>query len=260
VKLVRAPDGHVVRDVTVAVTLQGAFDRAYTAGDNAAVVATDTMKNTVYALAKDGLTASIEDFGLALAEHFCAELAVERATIDLREHHWTRLRPGENAFRRDGEMTRTASVSLGSGERSVRAGVADLVLMKTEGSSFTGFPRDRFTTLREADDRIMATRLTGSWRYADQADDHEVLFASVIETLLDVFAAHTSRSVQETIWIVGRAILERHDEVVEVHLSLPNLHHWIVDLSPFGLDNDGEIFVATSEPFGSIEASVRRGR
>jgi urate oxidase len=259
VKLARAPDGHVVRDLTVAVTLQGAFDRAYTAGDNSTVVATDTMKNTVYALAKDRLTASIEDFGLALAEHFCAEPAVERATIDLREHHWTRLRPGQNAFRRDGEMTRTASVSVASGGRSVRAGVADLVLMKTEGSSFSGFPRDRFTTLRDADDRIMATRLTGSWRYDEGAVDHEILFATVLETLLDAFAEHTSRSVQETIWIVGRAILERHEEVVEVHLSLPNLHHWIVDLSPFGLANDGEIFVATTEPHGSIEATVRRG-
>jgi urate oxidase len=260
VKVVRGANGHAVRDLTISVTLDGAFERAYTDGDNSAVVATDTMKNTVYALAKDRLTGSIEDFGLALGRHLLDAPSVARATIELREHHWTRLRPGENAFRRDGEMARTAMVSVGSEGSAVRAGVADLVLMKTAKSSFSGFPRDRYTTLSETEDRIMATRLTGDWAYAAGAEvDHEASFTAVLQTLLDSFAEHVSRSVQETIWIVGRAILERHEVVDDVHLSLPNLHHWIVDLSPFGLENDGEIFVATSEPFGSIEATVRRG-
>jgi urate oxidase len=260
VKVVGGANGHAVRDLTIGITLDGSFERAYTAGDNSAVVATDTMKNTAYALAKDRLTGSIEDFGLALGQHLRDAPSVERATVELREHHWTRLRPGEDAFRRDGEMTRTASVSVGADGSNVRAGVADLVLMKTAKSSFSGFPRDPYTTLRETEDRIMATRLTGDWAYASDPEvDYEVSFTAVLETLLDSFAEHVSRSVQETIWILGRAILERHEAVDEVHLSLPNLHHWIVDLSPFGLENDGEIFVATSEPFGSIEATVRRG-
>jgi urate oxidase len=257
VKVVRGTGGHVVRDLTVGITLDGAFERAYTAGDNSTVVATDTMKNTVYALAKDRLTGSIESFGLAVGEQLLSAPSVERATVELREHHWTRLRPGEDAFRRDGEMTRMASVSVGRGDSVVRAGAADLVLMKTAKSAFSGFPRDRYTTLAETEDRIMATRLTGDWRYAGDVD-HERSFTAVLETLLDAFAAHESRSVQETIWILGRAILERHDEVDEVHLSLPNLHHWLVDLGRFGLENDAEVFVATSEPFGSIEATVRR--
>jgi urate oxidase len=259
VKIVRQAAAHVVRDLTVEVALEGAFGRAYTDGDNSAVVATDTMKNTVYALAKDRLTGSVEDFAIVLGEHLRGLPSVERALIDVREHHWARLRPGENAFRRDGSMLRTASVATDADGSVVRAGVADLVLMKTAKSSFSGFPRDRYTTLRETDDRIMATRLAGDWRYLDARIDHEAAFRAVIETLLDSFAEHDSRSVQETIWIVGRAILERHEEVDEVHLSLPNLHHWLVDLTPFGLDNEGEIFVATSEPFGSIEATVRRG-
>jgi urate oxidase len=259
VKLVRGPSGHTVRDLTVDISLDGRFDRAYTAGDNAAVVATDTMKNTAYALARDALTGAIEDFGLALADHFLEAPSVERATIDIREHHWTRLRPGEEAFRRDGTMTRTATVTVGSAERAVRGGVADLVLMKTAKSAFSGFPRDRFTTLAETDDRIMATRLTGDWGYGDDGIDYEASFDAVLETLLDAFAEHVSRSVQETIWIVGRAILERHEAVDDVHLVLPNLHHWLVDLASFGIDNPGEIFVATTEPHGSIEATVRRG-
>jgi urate oxidase len=259
VKLVRGESGHVVRDLTVDVSLEGDFGPAYTDGDNAAVVATDTMKNTVYALAKDRLTGSIEAFGLAVAEQLRAAASVERATIALREHHWTRLRPGEQAFRRDASMTRTAVVSAGPESSVVRGGVADLVLMKTAKSSFSGFPRDRFTTLRETDDRIMATRLTGDWRYARVDLDHEAAFTAIMETLLDAFAEHESRSVQETIWVIGRAILDRHGEVDEVHLVLPNLHHWIVDLSPFGLENDGEVFVATSEPYGLIEGTIRRG-
>jgi urate oxidase len=263
VKIVRdasgGAGGHLVRDLTIDVTLDGAFDRAYTDGDNSAVVATDTMKNTVYARAKDALTGSIEEFGLVLADHFVGLPSVSGATVELREHHWARLRPGEQAFRRDGSMVRTAVVRSGVDAPVVRAGVADLVLMKTAKSAFSGFPRDRYTTLAETEDRIMATRLAGSWRYAAAAAiDHEASFTGVLETLLDAFAEHESRSVQETIWIVGRAILERHDEVDEVHLALPNLHHWRADLGPFGLDNEGEIFVATSEPYGAIEATVRR--
>jgi urate oxidase len=259
VKVVRAGTEHAVRDLTVDVTLEGAFDRAYTDGDNSAVVATDTMKNTVYALAKDRLTGAIEDFAIALGQHLLAAPSVSAATIDVREHRWTRLRPGENAFRRDGSMTRTACVAVDAAGCAVRAGVADLVLMKTAKSSFAGFPRDGYTTLRETDDRIMATRMTGSWLYASAGAGYEATFGGVLETLLDAFAEHASRSVQETIWVLGRAVLDRHAEVTEVHLALPNLHHWIVDLSPFGLDNDGEIFVATTEPYGSIEATVRRG-
>jgi urate oxidase len=259
VKVVRAGSEHAVRDLTVDVTLDGAFDRAYTDGDNSAVVATDTMKNTVYALAKEALTGAIEDFAIRVGEQLLAAPSVSAARVDIREHHWTRLRPGENAFRREGSMTRTTSVTVGATGCAVRSGIADLVLMKTTKSSFTGFPRDRYTTLRDADDRIMATQMTASWLYGSVGAGYEATFGAILETLLDAFADHTSRSVQETIWILGRAVLERHAEVDEVHLALPNLHHWIVDLSPFALDNDGEIFVATSEPFGSIEATVRRG-
>jgi urate oxidase len=258
VKLVRGPRGHSVRDLTVAVTLDGRFERAYTDGDNSAVVATDTMKNTVYALAREHLTGSIEEFGRAVAERLLGTPSVERATVELREHHWERLRPGEEAFRRDGSMTRTAVVSLAGEAETVRAGVADLVLMKTAKSAFSGFPRDELTTLAETEGRIMATRVTADWRYGSRPHDFESAFTGVLDTMLGAFAEHTSRSVQETIWIVGRAALARHAEVDEVHLLLPNLHHWTVDLSRFGQPNEGDVFVATSEPYGLIEGRIRR--
>jgi urate oxidase len=142
---------------------------------------------------------------------------------------------------------------------TIEAGVEDLVVMKTARSAFSGFPRDEYTTLRDTDDRIMATKVTAIWRYGSSDLASDALHAAVQATLLEVFADHDSPSVQTSIWLMARAILERHEEVAEVRMALPNLHHWLADLSPFGLANDNEIFIATTEPHGLIEATVRRG-
>jgi urate oxidase len=262
VKIARAADGHRVRDLTVAVALEGAFDAAHVEGDNVSVIATDTMKNTVYAFAADRLDGSIEQFGRSLAEHFAAAAQVERATITIREHRWSPIRrddePAPDAFVRDPSFTRLAVVTALDGGVTTEAGIEDLVVMKTSKSAFAGFPRDPYTTLPETSDRIMATQLTARWRYGPQDLDYDSVFDAVRLTLLDVFANHESASVQHSIWIIGRAILDGHPEAEEVALSLPNLHHWLVDLSPFGLANDNEIFVATREPHGLIEATVKR--
>ena len=263
VKVVREPDRHVVRDLTVAVSLEGDFGAAHTDGDNANVVATDTMKNTVYALAPEHLTGAIEAFGRVLAEHFAAIPQVERATIAIREHRWvpipTELGPAPDAFMRVGDFARTATVSATrDGQLAIDAGIDDLTVMKTAKSAFRGFPRDRHTTLPETDDRIMATRVSATWRYASTDLDWDAVFDGVRGTLLDIMADHRSPSVQASIWIVGRAILDRHAAVEEIRMVLPNLHHWTVDLAPFGLDNRNEIFTPTTEPHGLIEATVRR--
>jgi urate oxidase len=131
--------------------------------------------------------------------------------------------------------------------------------MKTTRSAFEGFPRDRFTTLKETDDRIMATRVTAEWTYETGSDvDFDASYAAVRATFLETMADHHSVSVQASIWIVGKAILERHPELAEISMSLPNLHHWTVDLSPFGIENDREVYVSTTEPHGLIEATIRR--
>ena len=263
VRVWRGDGAHRLRDLTVAIALEGDFAAAHTDGDNALVVATDTMKNTVYAFAKDRLEGSLEDFGRALAEHFLDEPQVERATVSLREHGWAPIEgpggPAVDAFVRGASGTRVATVSADLGGMSIEAGVEDLVVMKTARSAFVGFPRDRYTTLPETDDRIMATKLTAIWRYGAAALAGDALHAAVQRTLLEVFADHDSPSVQTSVWLMARAILERHEEVDEVRMALPNLHHWLVDLSPFGLANDNEVFVATTEPHGLIEATVRRG-
>jgi urate oxidase len=258
VKIVRGADRHAVRDLTVAIALEGDFASSYVEGDNSLVVATDTMKNTVYAFAREHLTGPVEAFGTVLARHFVAIPQVELATVSIEEHAWRPIGAATDAFSRDKSSTRTASVAATRDEVTVDAGIADLTLMKTAKSAFSGFPRDEYTTLPDTDDRIMATKLTATWRYIDETD-FEASFEAIRGTLLDAFASHESESVQHSIWIVGRAIVDRHPEVAEVTMTLPNLHHWLADLSHFGQPNDREIFIATTEPHGLIQATVRRG-
>jgi len=259
VKVVRDSTPHRVRDLTVAIALEGDFEASYRAGENTGVIATDTMKNTVYALAGEHLTGAIESFGLALARHFLAEPQVHRARVSIDEHAWLPIGSAADAFTRDASSTRTAVVSVGRESAAIDAGFTGLSVMKTTRSAFEGFPRDRFTTLAETTDRIMATKVTTAWRYGPAELDFDATFDAVRATFLEVFADHHSVSVQASIWIVGKAVLERHPEVDEISMSLPNLHHWTVDLSPFGIENDREVYVSTTEPHGLIEATIRRG-
>jgi urate oxidase len=262
VRVARDPAGHRVRDVTVAIALEGDFDAAHTDGDNALVVATDTMKNTAFAFARDHLDGSIDEYARTLAEHFLEFGQVDRATVNVRGHEWRAIdvagQPARDAFVRSGEGTRIATVAASRGETTVEAGVEDLVAMKTTRSAFKGFPRDRYTTLKEADDRLMATKITAIWRYGSPDLDFDATYEAVRTTLLEVFADHDSPSVQTSIWIMARAILERHEAIEEVRMVLPNLHHWLADLEPFGLANDGQVYISTTEPHGLIEATVRR--
>ena len=264
VKVDKASAYHEVRDLTVDIELAGDFTASYVDGDNAMVIATDTMKNTVYAFAPEHLTGEIESFGIVLARHFAEAAQVSTATVSIAEHAWRHLiGPGgtvaPDAFRRSGAATRTATVVASDAGTTVTSGITDLTVMKTGRSAFSGFPRDRYTTLADTSDRIMATKLTATWRHADDTADWERRYLDVTRTLLEVFADHHSESVQHSIWITGSAMLDRHPEIDEVRMTMPNLHHWTVDLAPFGGENRGEIFVATTDPHGLIEATVRRG-
>jgi urate oxidase len=265
VKVHRDVTPHRVRDLTIAIALEGDFAASYTEGDNSAVIATDTMKNTAYALAGEHLSGAIELYAMALADHFLDDRQVERVRVSIDEHAWLPIGDAPDAFTRDGSATRTLRLISGrDAAAEIRAGIADLTVMKTTRSAFEGFPRDRFTTLKETADRIMATKVTATWLYDPGSLDLKIpiefdaLAASIRATLLGVFADHHSVSVQASIWIMGKAILERHPEVAEVSMSLPNLHHWTVDLSPFGIDNDREVYISTTEPHGLIEATIRR--
>ena len=259
----RGADRHDLRDLTVAVRFEGHYDEAYVDGDNSAVLPTDTMKNTVYALAAQEPGAEAEAFGLRLAAHFLEHNSrLTRLRLDFTEHLWDRITQGEveqpHAFVRNGAGIRTAVVDATRERVVVAAGISDLVILKSAHSAFDGFPRDAFTTLSETRDRLLATALTGIWHYREQDVEYASMWRQVRNTLLEVFAGHHSESVQHTLYAMGQAVLDGIAEVTTIRLSMPNRHHLPVDLSRFGLENRNEIFVATEEPHGLIEATLTR--
>ena len=262
VKVRRSRDPHEIVDLTIDVQLEGAFDAVYEDGDNRACVATDTMKNTVYALARQDPIEHAEAFALRLADHFLRGPAITRARISVVEQPWGRLsaagRPHPHAFVQAGAEHWTAVITRDERDTHVAAGLANLVVLKTTDSAFSGFPRDEFTTLAETEDRIMATSITAVWDYAGAAPEFGAR-ADVRRALVDTFAGHRSRSVQHTLYAMGEAALAACAGIDSITLSLPNRHHLLVDLTPFGLDNPNEIFVATDQPYGLIEATIRRG-
>jgi urate oxidase len=257
VKVERGTARHELRDLTVDVMLQGEFDAVHTEGDNAGLVATDTMRNVVYGLAADRPLDSLPGFAEALVVHFRAYPSVTGALVRAREQPWQRL--GPHAWQRGTGGIRVEEVRADPGGMGRSAGIEDLLVLRSSGSAFEGFDRDRFTTLPETDDRILATVVTATWDYADGSGELEPVWARVRETLLDAFTDHHSPSVQFTLHRMGGAVVDRHPEVERVHLSLPNRHHLPFDVARFGVEDRGEVFHATTEPFGLIEATVERG-
>jgi urate oxidase len=263
VKVSRRPDGHDLRDLTVAVALEGDFDAAYVEGDNTGLLATDTMRNTVYALAKEEPIDDIESFGKRLVEHFLAAgPGVTSARAHVVEHPWVRLevggRPHEHAFQRGNGGNRVATVFGDGGEPQIEAGIDDLLVLKTTGSGWEGFLRDRYTSLAETSDRILATSITARWSYRGRDIQFGAAWRGVRQTILEAFADHYSPSVQFTLHHMGKAVLDARPEVERIRFSLPNQHHLLYDLGRFGLENENEIFHVTSEPYGLIEGTVER--
>jgi urate oxidase len=249
---------HVVTDLNVSVALAGDLAAAHVAGDNRGVLPTDTQKNTVYAFAAEYGVGRIEEFGLRLARHFVhTQPSIDRARVAIRAYPWRRL--GPHSFERAGDEVRTARVTVHGDEAWVVAGVADLVLMNTTDSEFAGFVRDRYTTLPEAADRILATAVTAEWRHASAADtDWAASWTAARAALVGAFTGTYSRALQQTLYTMGERVLAERAELAEVRLSLPNRHHFLVDLAPFAIHNDGVVFHADDRPYGLIEGVVRR--
>jgi urate oxidase len=267
VRIYRDTARHELVDLNVSTSLRGAFTDSHVTGDQADVLPTDTQKNTAFAYAKRHGVSSPEDYAIALGRRLLeATPKGNSAQVRVEQYPWDRIPVGPNghdhAFVRRGDGTRTTVVTVGGRggqERvSVVSGLCDLVLLKSTGSEFKGFLRDEYTTLQEADDRVMATSLVARWRYAGIDTDWNASYDEIRATLLEVFATTYSRALQETLYLMGTRVLETHDDVAELRFSAPNKHHFLVDLSPFGLDNDGEVFIAADRPYGLIEATVVR--
>jgi urate oxidase len=253
---------HEITDLNVSVTLAGDLSQTYLTGDNARVLTTDAQKNTVYALAGEFGVTPVETFAARLARHFASVPSVGRAQVRLEAYGWGRIDAGGAGHPHSFERlagTRTASVhARAGGEAEFVAGIEDLVLLKSAGSEFHGFLRDRYTTLEPTHDRILATAVRARWRLATAGADWDCSFDAARTALLGAFASTHSKSLQQTLYAMGEAVLAARPEVCEVRLSLPNKHHFLVDLSPFGLANPGEVFYPADRPYGLIEGTVRR--
>lgn len=258
---------HVIRDLNVSSALRGHFEAAHNPGDQADVLPTDTQKNTVFALAKEKGVEAPEEFARTLADHFISRNpSVQGARIEIDEYHWDRIAVDgtghDHSFVRAGSGVRSTVVNVdGEGENRtthVVSGIKDLTVAKTTGSEFHGFRKDEYTTLAETTDRILATSLVARWRYEGTDVDWDKSYESVKALLLQQFAQIHSYALQQSLYGMGEAVLEQHPEIAEIKFSAPNKHHFLVDLSPFELDNPGEVFIAADRPYGLIEATVLR--
>ncbi|NUR84854.1 MAG: urate oxidase [Nonomuraea sp.] len=258
VRVVRDGATHHVKDLNVSTSLSGDMEEVHRTGDNAAVLPTDSQKNTVYAFAKEHGVDQIEDFALLLARHFVSsQPAIHHARVEVDEYAWDRT--GEHSFVRDGAETRTCVVHHDrDGRTSIVSGLKDLVVLNSTGSEFHGYVVDRYTTLQPTTDRILATEVAARWRHTGEISDFGKSYADVRQALLEAFADTHSLSLQQTLYAMGERALQARQDLCEIRFAMPNKHHFLVDLAPFGLDNDNEVFYAADRPYGLIEGTVLR--
>ncbi|MBV9761248.1 MAG: urate oxidase [Acidobacteriaceae bacterium] len=255
----RDREPHQVRELSIGILFEGDFSAAYTHGDNSRILPTDTMKNTVYVLARQLSWDSAEVFAQGIAKHFLDRLQdLLKVTVDIEEIPWQHI-PGQNAaFLQSGNERRTAKLRASRSAFEASSGLKDLQILKTSDSGFSGFLRDEYTTLAETDDRLFGTVLQAQWRYLGDNISFNEAHRQIRRVLLESFARHASLSVQHTLFAMGQAVLEQVGDVSNIHLVMPNKHCLLVDLARFGIDNPNRVFVPTDEPSGYIEARIVR--
>jgi urate oxidase len=264
VKVNRQAGWHDFREWTLEILLEGDFESCFVQGDNSKILPTDTMKNTVYSLARRSSAQCMEDFGKEMVAFFLERNPqVSLARIFLSEKAWEHLptngKPHATTFVQSSDECQTTEVTATrTGAPSVRSGLENLVILKTAGSEFTGFIKDALTTLPEVTDRLFGTAMRARWRYSSPTVPFGKLRTTIRETLLSGFAGHVSKSVQHTLYAMGETALTKVPEIDDIELEMPNRHFLLVDLSRFGQDNPNEIFVPIDEPHGTIKARMHR--
>jgi len=263
-RITRHGDRHDFQEWTVRVLLHGDFESSFTQADNSRILPTDTMKNTVYSIARESRVATIEEFATELGDYLLANNPqVSKTSIEIEEKAWERMHcdgaSQSTTFRLCGpEVNTVAAVRDKDGKWDITSGIDGLTILKTTKSAFTGYIKDRLTTLKPATDRIFGTSATVAWTYATDEPNYTTVRARIIGALLKTFAEHDSMSVQHTLFGMGKAALDAAPEIANIKLTMPNLHHLLADLSPFGQDNPNHIFVPIDEPHGYIEATIER--
>jgi len=263
-KVVRHETHHAMKEWNVRILLHGDFETCFTAGDNSKILPTDTMKNTVYYLARESNAATLEDFAIEMAAFLLAgNPQVSKASVEIEEKSWQPMiidgQPHPTTYQLGGPELQTTEVAQERGSApQVTSGIDGLTILKTTNSAFTGYIKNAQTTLPESTDRIFGTRATVAWEYLEIPADYAAIRTKTLQTLLKVFAEHNSLSVQHTLYDIGAAILAQVPQMARVKLTMPNLHCNLVDLSRFGQTNPNQIFVPIDEPHGYIEAIIER--
>ena len=262
-KILREGGMHTIKEIDVAALLTGDFAASYTSGDNSKVVATDTIKNTVNVLAKEHLGEEIERFAIALGEHFLRRYEqVESASAEITAKNWQRMQingePHPHAFVARGEAKMWTRVVCTRASHDIRSGVRDLLILKSTGSGWAGYPKDEYTTLPETNDRILATSFDATWTWSAAPENYHTANEAILAAMLAVFANNYSPSAQASVYQMGQAALQTCPEISRVDMAMPNKHCLLINLRPFGLDNNNDVFVPTDEPHGQIEGSVVR--
>lgn len=262
VRITRDTPRHAIEDLVVVSQLHGDFESCHTEGDNSKIIATDTQKNTIFSFAREGV-GSPEAFLLRLGKHFTSNYSwVTGGRWCAEQFTWERIKVGDkehdHAFVQNRTDTRTAALLIDKKGEHLVAGLKDLTVLKSTGSAFRGFVRDKYTTLAETSDRILATAVAARWRYNTTRLDFNALYAHVRKILLETFASGDSPALQQTLFQMGKNVLEAHAEIIDIRLSMPNKHHFVVDLAPFHQDNPNLVFWAADRPFGLIEGTVKR--
>lgn len=262
VKITRDTARHRIEDLSVSSSLHGDFTAAHLDGDNGHVVATDTQKNTIFSFARSGV-GSPEEFLIRLADHFTSEFDwVTGGRWQAESYAWDRIEAHgaehDHSFVRNGRCVRTAALTRDGDDDWLLGGVQDLTVLKSTESGFVGYPKDKYTTLAETTDRILATDVSARWRFNTLDVDFNKTYDSVTGLLLEAFSEGYSSALQNTLYTMGRKVLEAHACLDEIKFSMPNKHHFLVDLEPFGQDNPNEVFFAADRPYGLIEGTVRR--
>ncbi|MEX5265283.1 MULTISPECIES: factor-independent urate hydroxylase [Kocuria] len=259
VRINRDTDRHEIRDLVVTSQLRGDLEEVHTLGDNAHCVPTDTQKQTVFAFAQQYGIESPEQFLLELADHFTGEFEwITGGRWAAQEYAWNRINDHDHCFVQHKDEVRTAVVVADGEERTVISGFKDLTVLKSTQSGFTGYPKDKYTVLPETEDRIMSTDVATRWRYNTTDVDYDAVYENVKKIILAKFTDHYSKALQETLYLMGKAVIEAHPEIDEIKFSCPNKHHFVYDLGFCGLENDKETHWAADRPYGLIEATIQR--
>ena len=262
-KVLRNGATHTIKEVDVKAMLEGDFAASYTSADNSKVVATDTIKNTVNVLAKEHLGEEIERFGVSLGKHFLERYEqVESTSAEITAKHWQRMeidgKPHPHSFKAGSEARMWTRVVCTRDSQVIASGVRDLMILKSTGSGWAGYPRDEYTTLPETDDRILATSLDATWTWSSAPANYNEANEVILAALFATFANNYSPSAQASVFEMGSAALKACREISRVDMKMPNKHCPLLNLKPFGLENQNEVFMPTDEPHGQIEGSVVR--